>query len=81
MIYVVDISPNATLIGKPVMRDGIKYMELEDFPVLIGPARLVKLNFGNLFGGNKQLGEFATLFIVFKYEYRRTWYQLSFGVR
>lgn len=58
-ILPVDISPNATLIGKPVMRDGVKYMEVEDFPVLIGPARLVQLQFGNLFGGNKQLGEFT----------------------
>ncbi|XP_065335405.1 protein takeout-like [Cloeon dipterum] len=62
-IIVYKISPNATLIGKPVMRDGVKYMEVEDFPVNIGPASLVKLNFDNLFGGNKQLGDNMNRFL------------------
>ncbi|KAK3908173.1 Protein takeout [Frankliniella fusca] len=61
-LFLDDIDATVNLIGKELVKDGVTYMEVENFKFDFKPKRLnIKLE--NLFNGNKQLSDNMNVFL------------------
>lgn len=56
MSLTVNLVAKHDLIGEPVVRDGQTYMHIKEYRVKFELDRLL-IHFGNLFNGDKRLGD------------------------